>query len=347
MFEIHGKKIGFGQKPFIIAEMSGNHNGSLDRALTLVDAAADAGADAVKLQTFTADTITLDVKTDEFVISDENSLWYGRSLYELYKEAATPWEWHSEILNHAFKRGLICFSSPFDNSSVDFLESLGVSAYKIASAEIIDHGLITRVAETGKPIIISTGMATLNEISEAVAVAHAAGNQNIALLQCTASYPASPKNSNLLTIPNMREIFNCEVGLSDHTMGVGAAVGAVALGATIVEKHFTLRRADGGIDSAFSLEPNELEQLVVETERASLALGSVFYGPTKSEIAGLMFRRSLYVCEDIKAGEEFSELNVRSIRPGFGLHPKYLKTVLGRNAKCNLTKGTPLSFDLI
>mgnify|MGYP000871669305 FL=1 len=347
MFEIQGKKIGFGQKPFIIAEMSGNHNGSLDRALTLVDAAADAGADAVKLQTFTADTITLDVKTDEFVISDENSLWYGRSLYELYKEAATPWEWHSEILDHAFKRGLICFSSPFDNSSVDFLESLGVSAYKIASAEIIDHGLITRVAETGKPIIISTGMATLNEISEAVAVAHAAGNQNIALLQCTASYPASPKNSNILTIPNMREIFNCEVGLSDHTMGVGAAVGAVALGATIVEKHFTLRRADGGIDSAFSLEPNELEQLVVETERVSQALGSVFYGPTKNEMAGLMFRRSLYVCEDIKAGEEFSELNVRSIRPGFGLHPKYLKTVLGRNAKCNLTKGTPLSFDLI
>ena len=347
MFEIQGKKIGFGQKPFIIAEMSGNHNGSLDRALTLVDAAADAGADAVKLQTFTADTITLDVKTDEFVISDENSLWYGRSLYELYKEAATPWEWHSEILDHAFKRGLICFSSPFDNSSVDFLESLGVSAYKIASAEIIDHGLVTRVAETGKPIVISTGMATLNEISEAVAVAHAAGNQNIALLQCTASYPASPKNSNILTIPNMREIFNCEVGLSDHTMGVGAAVGAVALGATIVEKHFTLRRSDGGIDSAFSLEPNELEQLVVETERVSQALGSVFYGPTKNEMAGLMFRRSLYVCEDIKAGEEFSELNVRSIRPGFGLHPKYLKTVLGRNAKCNLTKGTPLSFDLI
>jgi pseudaminic acid synthase len=265
----------------------------------------------------------------------------------LYKEAATPWEWHSEILDHAFKRGLICFSSPFDNSSVDFLESLRVSAYKIASAEIIDHGLITRVAETGKPIIISTGMATLNEISEAVAVAHAAGNQNIALLQCTASYPASPKNSNILTIPNMREIFNCEVGLSDHTMGVGAAVGAVALGATIIEKHFTLRRSDGGIDSAFSLEPNELEQLVVETERVSQALGSVFYGPTKNEMAGLMFRRSLYVCEDIKVGEEFSILNVRSIRPGFGLHPKYLKTVLGRNAKCNLAKGTPLSFDVI
>ncbi len=347
MFEIKGKKIGLEQKPFIIAEMSGNHNGSLDRALSLVDAAADAGADAIKLQTFTADTITLDIKSDEFVISDENSLWYGRSLYELYKEAATPWEWHSEIMDHALKRGLICFSSPFDNSSVDFLESLGVSAYKIASAEIIDHGLITRVAKTGKPIIISTGMATLNEISEAVAVADAAGNQNIALLQCTASYPSSPKNSNILTIPNMREAFKCEVGLSDHTMGVGAAVAAVALGATIIEKHFTLRRSDGGIDSAFSLEPKELEQLVVETERASLALGSVFYGPTKSEMAGLMFRRSLYVCEDIKAGEVFSEHNVRSIRPGFGLHPRYLKEVLGRNAKCDLAKGTPLSFDAI
>ena len=347
MFKIDNREISYGSKPFIIAEMSGNHNGSIARALELVDAAADSGADAVKLQTYTADTLTLNIKSDEFVISDENSLWCGKSLYELYSEASTPWEWHSEIMAHASKRGLICFSSPFDNSAVDFLESLGVSAYKIASAEIIDHGLITRVAETGKPIIISTGMATLNEISEAVAVAHAAGNQNIALLQCTASYPASPKNSNILTIPNMREIFNCEVGLSDHTMGVGAAVGAVALGATIVEKHFTLRRSDGGIDSAFSLEPNELEQLVVETERVSQALGSVFYGPTKSEMAGLMFRRSLYVCEDIKVGEEFSELNVRSIRPGFGLHPKYLKTVLGRNAKCNLTKGTPLSFDLI
>ncbi len=347
MFKIDNREIICGSKPFIIAEMSGNHNGSIERALELVDAAADAGADAVKLQTYTADTLTLDIKSDEFVISDENSLWHGRSLYELYQEGTTPWEWHGEIMDHAIKRGLICFSSPFDNSSVDFLESLGVSAYKIASAEIIDHGLITRVAETGKPIIISTGMATLDEISEAVAVAHAAGNQNIALLQCTASYPASPVNSNILTIPNMREIFNCEVGLSDHTMGVGAAVGAVALGATIIEKHFTLRRSDGGIDSAFSLEPKELEQLVIETERASLALGSVFYGPTKSEMEGLMFRRSLYVCEDIKAGEVFSEHNVRSIRPGFGLHPKYLKKIIGRNAKCDLTKGTPLSFDVI
>ena len=345
MFKIDNREISCGSKPFIIAEMSGNHNGSIARALELVDAAADAGADAVKLQTYTADTLTLNIKSDEFVISDKNSLWCGKSLYELYSEASTPWEWHSEIMAHASKRGLICFSSPFDNSSVDFLESLGVSAYKIASAEIIDHGLITRVAKTGKPIIISTGMATLNEISEAVAVSHAAGNQNIALLQCTASYPASPKNSNILTIPNMREIFNCEVGLSDHTMGVGAAVGAVALGATIVEKHFTLRRADGGIDSAFSLEPNELEQLVIETERASLALGSVFYGPTEGEIAGLMFRRSLYVCEDIKEGEEFSEVNIRSIRPGFGLHPKYLNIVLGRLAKGPLAKGTALTFD--
>lgn len=345
MFKIQDKKIGLGEKPFVIAEMSGNHNGSLERALTLVDAAADAGADAVKLQTYTADTLTLDVNSDEFVIGDKNSLWFGKSLHELYSEASTPWEWHGEIMSHAFKRGLICFSSPFDNSAVDLLESLAVSAYKIASAEIIDHGLITRVAETGKPMIMSTGMATLNEISEAIAVAHAAGNKNIALLQCTASYPASPLNSNIRTIPNMRETFDCEVGLSDHTMGLGAAVGAIALGATIVEKHFTLRRSDGGIDSAFSLEPNELEQLVIETERASLALGSVFYGPTKSEVGGLMFRRSLYVCEDIREGEEFSDVNVRSIRPGFGLHPKYLETVIGRSAKCHLTKGTPLTFD--
>ena len=347
MLEIQGRKICLGERPFIIAEMSGNHNGSLDRALALIDAAAEAGAHAVKLQTFTADTITLDVESEEFVISDRDSLWHGRTLYELYKEASTPWEWHSEIMAHAVKRGLICFSSPFDSSAVDFLESLNVSAYKIASPEIIDHGLIARVAETGRPIILSTGMATLHEISEAIEVANAAGNTNIALLQCTSSYPASPENSNILTIPNMREVFNCEVGLSDHTMGVGAAVGAVALGATIIEKHFTLRRSDGGIDSAFSLEPSELEQLVIETERASLALGSVCYGPTASEIGGLFFRRSLYVCEDIKAGEKFSERNIRSIRPGLGLHPRHLKTVLGRVAKHDLKKGTPLNFDFI
>ena len=347
MFSLQGRKIGFGEKPFIIAEMSGNHNGSLDRALELVDAAADAGADAVKLQTYTADTMTLDIRSDEFVISDKNSLWFGKSLYELYSEASTPWEWHEDIMAHAQNRGLICFSSPFDHSAVDFLESLGVSAYKIASAEIIDHALIKYVAQTGKPLIMSTGMATLAEISEAVEVAHSAGNENIALLQCTASYPASPEHSNILTIPNMRDTFGCEVGLSDHTMGVGAAVGAVALGATIVEKHFTLRRSDGGIDSAFSLEPSELAQLVIETERARLALGSVAYGPTESEKSGLMFRRSLYVCEDIKEGEIFSKANVRSIRPGSGLHPKYLATVWGRRAKCDLAKGTPLSFSVI
>ena len=347
MFSIESRDIGIKEKPFIIAEMSGNHNGSIDRAIALVDAAAEAGADAVKLQTYTADTLTLDVKSNSFVISDLGSLWYGKSLYELYSEASTPWEWHADIMTHAAKRGLICFSSPFDTSAVDFLESLNVGAYKIASAELVDHGLIQYVAETGKPMVISTGMATLSEIAEAVAVCHSAGNKNIALLQCTASYPASPENSNILTIPNMRETFGCEVGLSDHTMGIGAAVGAVALGATIVEKHFTLRRSDGGVDSAFSLEPSELAQLVVETERVSLALGSVFYGPTKSETFGRMYRRSLYVSEDIKEGEIFSTENVRSIRPGFGLHPKYLELVLGRKAKCSIIKGTPLSFNII
>lgn len=347
MISIQNRNIGLKEKPFIIAEMSGNHNGSLDRAIALVDAAAEAGADAVKLQTYTADTLTLDVKSDAFVISDPGSLWYGKSLYELYSEASTPWEWHADIMTHAAKRGLICFSSPFDTSAVDFLESLGVGAYKIASAEVIDHALVEYVAETGKPIIISTGMATLFEIAEAVAVCRSVGNKNIALLQCTASYPASPENSNILTIPNMRETFGCEVGLSDHTMGVGAAVGAVALGATIIEKHFTLRRSDGGIDSVFSLEPSELAQLVVETERVNLALGLVSYGPTESERFGRMYRRSLYVSEDIKKGEIFSKSNVRSVRPGFGLHPKYLGMVLGRQAKCDLLMGTPLSFDVI
>lgn len=345
MFKINNRKIGLSEKPFIIAEMSGNHNGSLDRALRLVQAASDAGADAIKLQTFTPETITLDMTSDEFVISDKKSLWYGRSLHELYSEASTPWEWHKEIMAYAKKKDLLCFSSPFDKSSVDFLESLNVSAYKIASAELIDHDLISHVAKTGKPIIMSTGMATLHEISEAVTVAHKEGNKDIALLQCTASYPSSPKNSNIATIPNMRDAFNCEVGLSDHTMGVGAAVGAIVLGATIVEKHFTLSRADGGIDSAFSLEPNELKQLVVESNRAKQALGSVFYGPTESEKPGLMFRRSLYICKNIKKGEKFNKENIRSIRPGYGLHPKYLNIVIGRAAKENLTKGTPLSFE--
>lgn len=347
MLIIGKHKISSKRRPFIIAEMSGNHNGSVSRALDLVDAAADAGADAIKLQTYTADTLTLDSRSDGFVVLDKESPWFGRTLYELYSEASTPWEWHSDIMTRASERGLTCFSSPFDNSAVDFLENLGVSAYKIASAEIIDHGLIKYIAKTGKPMILSTGMATLSEIADAVTVAHSVGNKNVALLQCTASYPASPEHSNIMTIPNMREIFGCEVGLSDHTMGVGAAVGAVALGATIIEKHFTMRRSDGGVDAAFSLEPSELAQLVVETDRVRLALGKVSYGPTESEKQGFKFRRSLYVCEDIQEGEVFSEANVRSIRPGLGMHPKYLKTVLGRSAKYKLKKGTPLTFDAI
>ena len=347
MFVIQDRKIGVLEKPFIIAEMSGNHNQSLSRALELVDAAADAGADAVKLQTYTADTLTLDVSNKQFVVSDKDSLWFGMSLYDLYSQASTPWEWHSQIIAHAAKRGLICFSSPFDATAVDFLENLNVGAYKIASAELIDLELIRYVASKGKPIIISTGMANIAEIHEAVAVCHSVGNHNIALLQCTASYPASPAHSNIMTIPNMREVFGCEVGLSDHTMGIGVAVGAVALGATIVEKHFTLRRSDGGVDSAFSLEPKELEQLVIETERVQIALGNVVYAPAESEMPGLMFRRSLYVSEDIRKGDIFSNSNVRSVRPGYGLLPKYLNIVLGRTAKCDLPKGTALSFDHI
>jgi pseudaminic acid synthase len=345
MISIQGKKISTKEKPFIIAEMSGNHNGSIDKAIALVDCAAKAGVDAIKLQTYTADTLTLNIKSDEFMVLDPNSIWYGKSLYELYSEGSTPWKWHEEIIARASQKGLICFSSPFDISAVDFLETLNISAYKIASSEIIDHELINYVAKTGKPMIISTGMATLSEIAEAIEVCHLAGNKNIALLQCTASYPTSPENSNIRTIPNMREVFGCEVGLSDHTMGVGAAVGAVALGATIIEKHFTLNRSDGGIDAAFSLEPNELAQLVVETERVNLALGKVFYGPSQSEISGRNYRRSLYASEDIKVGEIFTRENVRSIRPGFGLHPKYLGIIIGRKAKFNLCKGSPISFN--
>ena len=347
MFSIENRKIGLNEKPFIIAEMSGNHNKSVDRALQLVDAAAAAGVDAIKLQTYTADTLTLDVNENEFVISDADSLWFNRSLYDLYKEGSTPWEWHEEIISHANRQGLICFSSPFDDSAVDFLESLNMPAYKIASPEIIDHGLIKKVAETNKPIIMSSGMASLNEIAEAVSICHRAGNKKIAILQCTSNYPSDPTNSNILTIPNMRETFNCEVGLSDHTMGIGVPVAAVALGASIIEKHFTLLRSDGGIDSAFSLEPDELKLLVEEAERAFLSLGSIAYGPNESEKTALMFRRSLYVSENIRAGEVFTRANVRSIRPGFGLHPKHLNTILGRTAKSDLTKGTPLSFDLI
>lgn len=333
--------------PLIIAEMSGNHNQSLERALAIVDAAAGAGAHVLKLQTYTADSITLDVQEGAFFIADENSLWKGNSLHDLYKRAYTPREWHAPIIKRAGHHGMECFSSPFDESAVDFLETLNVPAYKIASFEIVHLPLIRKAAKTGKPIIISTGMASVSEIDEALATARGAGAENVVLLKCTSSYPATPENSNILTIPHMRDLFGCQVGLSDHTMGTGVAVAAVAHGATVVEKHFTLSRADGGVDSAFSLEPQELAALVAETERAWQGLGAVSYGPTQAERKSLLYRRSLYVAEDMKAGDVFTVRNLRVVRPGEGLHPRYFDQLLGRRISRDAKRGTPVSWDLL
>ena len=336
------------RRPFIIAEMSGNHNQSLERALALVDAAADAGADAIKLQTFTADSMTLDSANSEFTIQNKSSLWQGQSLYKLYEQAHTPREWHAPIMAKAKDRGLVCFSSPFDTSAVDFLESLHVPAYKIASFECIDLPLIQKVAQTGKPMIISTGMATVAEIDDAVRCARNHGCKELVLLKCTSTYPASPENTHLRTIPHMKELFACEVGLSDHTMGIGASVVATALGAVVIEKHFTLRRADGGVDAAFSLEPEELKQLVTETERAWLSLGNIQYGPsTPAEESARSRRRSLYVVEDMKKGDLLTSSNVKAIRPGLGLLPKHLEQVIGMRLSVDVSRGTPLDWSLL
>ncbi len=345
--KIGQREIGLNNRPYIIAEMSGNHNQSLDRALAIVDAAAAAGADAIKLQTYTAETMTLDSDKADFVINDKSSLWTGRRLFDLYAEAHTPWDWHEPIMTRAAKLGMECFSSPFDESSVDFLEQLGVPAYKIASFEITDLPLIRRVASTGKPMIISTGMATAAEIDEAISTARTSGCKEIVLLKCTSTYPASPEDSNLRTILNMRETFSCEVGLSDHTMGCGAAIAAVALGACVIEKHFTLRRTDGGVDSSFSLEPEELKLLRIETERAWQSLGRVTYGCTPAEERSRTFRRSLYVSRPLRAGDILDSHNLRIVRPGFGLPPKFYNMVLGRRLKSATEAGTPLTWDML
>lgn len=342
-----GRRVGASDPPLVIAEMSGNHNQSLDRALAIVDAAAKAGAHALKIQTYTADTMTLDLEEGEFFITDPNSLWQGKSLYKLYQEAHTPWEWHKPIFDRARELGMVAFSTPFDETAVDFLESLDVPCYKIASFENTDLPLIRRVAATGKPLIISTGMATVSELDETVRAAREAGCSDLVLLKCTSTYPASSENTNILTIPHMRELFGCEVGLSDHTMGVGVAVASVALGATVIEKHFTLRRADGGVDSTFSLEPAEMAQLVVATERAWQALGQVTYGPTEAEKKSLQFRRSLYVVQDLKDGDVLTQENVRAIRPGLGLPTKHLEQVLGKTVKQDVKRGTALRWDYL
>jgi len=344
---IADKLIGQTEVPFIIAEMSGNHNQSLERALEIVEAAAKTGAHALKIQTYTPDTMTIDLDEREFHISDPNSLWAGTSLYKLYGEAYTPWKWHKPIFDRARELGIIAFSTPFDDTAVDFLESLDVPCYKIASFENTDLPLIRRVAATEKPLIISTGMATVAELDETVRAAREAGCKDLVLLKCTSTYPATAENTNILTIPHLRELFGCEVGLSDHTMGVGVSVASVALGATVIEKHFTLDRADGGVDSTFSMEPAEMAQLVVETERAWQALGKVSYGPTEAEKKSIQFRRSLYVVQDLTAGDVLTKDNVRAIRPGLGLPTKYLELVLGKAVSRDVKRGTALGWELL
>jgi pseudaminic acid synthase len=345
--KIVDRTIGEGHPPFIVAEMSGNHNQSLDRAFEIVDAAAEAGAHALKIQTYTADTMTLDLEEGEFFISNPNSLWKGKSLYELYEEAYTPWEWHKPIFDRCKEHGMIGFSSPFDSTAVDFLEELDVPVYKIASFENTDIPLIKKVAATGKPIIISTGMATISELDETVRAVRGLGCEDLILLKCTSTYPASPENTNILTIPHMQDLFHCQVGLSDHTRGIGVSLASVAMGAMLIEKHFTLRRSDGGVDSAFSIEPDELKALVTETERAWKSLGKISYGATNVEYENSIFRRSLYVVKDVSKGDFLTQENLRAIRPGLGLPPKYFQTLLGKSVNRDVKRGTPVSWDIL
>lgn len=349
MRDIHIEQhaIGDARPPLIIAEMSGNHNRSLDRALAIIDAIATTGAHAVKLQTYTADTMTLDLRDRGFVIDDPKSVWHGRSLYDLYEEAHTPWDWHPALFERARHHGLTCFSTPFDDTAVDFLETLHSPAYKIASFENTDTPLIRKVARTGKPIILSTGMATLADIDRAVATIRAEGNDQIVLLKCTSTYPADPADSHLRTIPHLRDAVDVHVGLSDHTLGIGVPIAATALGATVIEKHFTLDRSDGGVDAAFSLEPHEMRMLVEETSRAHASLGGVRYGGSSNEEGNKQFRRSLYVVEDAAAGTRVAPTNVRAIRPGLGLPASEYDRILAMAFTSSVKRGTPLTWDLL
>lgn len=342
--KIAQRYIGNQHTPFVIAEMSGNHNQSLDRAMAIVDAAAEAGAHAIKLQTYTADTMTL---RGVHTIDDPNSLWYKYELHDLYKQAYTPWEWHAAIFERARQQGMVAFSSPFDESSVDFLESLDVPLYKVASFENTDHPLLKKIAQTGKPVIMSTGVASAADITESVAVLRQHGCTQLVLLKCTSTYPATPQNTNLRTLPHLAQLHHCLVGLSDHTMGIGAAVAAVALGACVIEKHFTLRRADGGVDATFSLEPAELAALVTETARAAQALGHIQYDVQTDELPSLAYKRSIYVAQDVAAGDVFTTQNLRRIRPANGLPPKYYDLIVGKKASRSIAAGTPLSWDLV
>lgn len=342
---IAGRPVGYGHPPYVIAELSGNHNGDINRALRLIEVAKDAGADAVKLQTYTADTITIDHDGPGFRI--EGGLWNGRSLHELYGEAQTPWHWHPALFEHAQKVGITCFSSPFNSTAIDLLEGLDAPAYKIASFEIVDTPLIRYAANTGKPLIISTGMADAVEITEAVTAAREAGEGGVALLHCVSSYPTPAAEANLASISTLAAHHNCPVGLSDHTLGIEVALASVALGAAIIEKHVTLARADGGPDSTFSLEPGELAELTKGVRTVHAALGRADAGRAPSEKGNMIFRRSLYAVRDIAPGEALTNANVRSIRPGYGLPPKCLPDILGRHAVRAIARGTPMSFDLI
>ncbi len=344
-FQIGGTIIGAGQPPYIIAEMSGNHNNDLSRALRIIDAAKDAGVQAVKIQTYTADTITIDHDGDEFLIKE--GLWAGRNLYELYEEAHTPWDWHKAMFDHAAKKHITLFSSPFDKTAIDFLEDLNAPAYKIASFELIDLPLIRYAAATGKPIIMSTGLATKDEISEAIEAVRESGNQNLVVLHCVSGYPSDPAEANLKTMQDIAEGFDVLSGLSDHSHGIAVPVAAVALGASVIEKHITLSRADGGVDSAFSLEPQEFSDLVSASRIAHSALGQINYDLKDSEVENQQFRRSLYAVADIAKGAKLTEENIRSIRPGLGLKPKYYEDVMGKIAAQNISRGSPLSWDML
>lgn len=346
-FDVAGRRVGVEAPPFVVAEMSGNHNQSLERALAIVDAAARSGVHGLKIQTYTADTMTLNTDAEGFVIRDEKSLWNGRKLYDLYSEAHTPWEWHDAIFKRCRQQGVIPFSTPFDESAVDFLEELNVPCYKVASFENTDLPLLKKIAATQKPVLVSTGLASFVELQECVQTLRDHGCQHIVLLKCTSTYPASPLNSNIVTIPHMRDSLGCQVGLSDHTPGLGVAVASVALGVTVIEKHFTLSRSDGGVDAAFSLEPAELKDLVIEVERAWQGLGVVHYGVSESEKPSLAFRRSLYVVKDIAEGELMTKENVRALRPGFGLAPRHYEAVVGKACTRAVKKGTPVSWGLI
>lgn len=338
------RAVGSNVKPFIIAEMSGNHNQSLDAAMKLVEEAAKAGADAIKLQTYTPDSMTLDLKTDDFVIKNPNSPWHGSSLYDLYKDAQTPYDWHEQLFTHARKLGLIPLSTPFDANAVDFLEMLDCPCYKISSFENSDLALIKKVAQTGKPIIISSGMASLSTIESAVDTVRSTGNNSISILKCTSSYPAPPESMNLRTIPHIAETFECVAGLSDHTLGIGTSIAAVAMGAAIIEKHLTINRNDGGVDSSFSMEPHEFKLMVSEINYAWRSLGKISYNLNTSEVDSVQFRRSIYISRNVSKGEVITENNIRVIRPGYGMEPKFFEIILGKKFNSDLSTGTPLSW---